>query len=73
MRYFDGYVTFKAIPKLQCEICSNKLRIMDEVLTAPSELFIFFKIYRSLTQFAYLVAPSDKLMDVSKKNIYNIS
>lgn len=69
MRYFVGYVAFKIIPKLDCRKCEQKLRKLDEVLTAPSELFIFFKNYQSLTSFGNLVAPSDALMNVCKKHI----
>ena len=66
IRYLLGNVAFKVVPKL-CERCSNELRKLDEILTAPSELLIFFRNYQSLTDFGNLVALSYKLMDVSKK------
>ena len=62
-------VSFKVIKKLKCYRCSDELRKIDEVLTAQSVLFIFFKNYQSLTDFGNLDAPSDKLKDVSKRRI----
>lgn len=68
MGYFVGYVAFKVIPKLQCERCSDEKK-MDVVLTAPSELFIYFKNYQSLTDFGKLVAPLDKIIKCLKLSL----
>lgn len=69
IRYFVGYVAYKIVPKLNCDKCYQQLRKEDEVLTAPSEMFIFHKNYQSLTDFGNLLAPSDALMEASKKHI----
>ncbi|XP_037929646.1 uncharacterized protein LOC119664178, partial [Teleopsis dalmanni] len=50
-RYFLGYIAFKVLPKIDCQSCFKSIRKEDEVVTAPSELFLFYKNYCNITDF----------------------
>lgn len=69
MRYFIGYVAFKVGPKINCETCCARIKKSDEVISAPSELFLFQKNYSRNSDFGNLNAPSDQFFEISKKHI----
>ncbi|XP_055839315.1 transposable element P transposase [Episyrphus balteatus] len=66
LRYFSGYVVSKMLPKLNCPQCEELILKRDEVLTCPSEFFLFAKNYAKNSDFGNLRAPSDLFFQVCK-------
>lgn len=58
VRYVAGFVAHKILPKIGCHDCKEIIQKDSEVLSSPSELFIFYKNYNKDTNFGSLFAPS---------------
>ncbi|XP_037928665.1 uncharacterized protein LOC119663067 [Teleopsis dalmanni] len=69
LRYFLGYVASRVLPKLSCSSCNKSIRKSNEFLTAPTELFLFYKNYNKSTDFGKLVAPTEEFVNVSCKHV----
>lgn len=65
LRYFTGYVVYKSQVKYNCDTCSQLLK-EDLAICAQSELFLFNKNFKSISNNFKLKAPSDDLFNLMK-------
>lgn len=69
LRYFVGYVAFRILPRLNCDLCNKFVKTDGEELTSSTELFLFYKNYSTKTDFGSLKAPSEEFFNICREHV----